>query len=74
MDKKAIHIAKQGAVLAAASLLVRIIGVLYRIPMTNILGNEGNGYYNNAFNIYTYLLIVSSYGMPTAISRIVSGK
>ncbi len=74
MDKKAIHIAKQGAVLAAASLLVRIIGVLYRIPMTNILGNEGNGYYNNAFNIYTYLLIVSSYGMPAAISRIVSGK
>ena len=74
MDKKAIHIAKQGAILAAASLLVRIIGVLYRIPMTNILGNEGNGYYNNAFNIYTYLLIVSSYGMPTAISRIVSGK
>ena len=53
MDKKAIHIAKQGAILAAASLLVRIIGVLYRIPMTNILGNEGNGYYNNAFNIYT---------------------
>ncbi len=74
MSKKAIHIAKQGAVLAAASFLVRIIGILYRIPMTNILGNEGNGYYNNAFNIYTYLLIVSSYGMPTAISRIVSGK
>lgn len=72
MDKKGKQIAKQGAILAAASLLVRIIGALYRIPMTNILGDEGNAYYGAAFNIYMYLLIISSYAMPTAISRLVS--
>lgn len=74
MEKKGKQIAKQGAILAAASLIVRFIGILYRIPMANILGDEGLGYYNNAFNIYAYLLIISSYAMPGAISRIVSGQ
>lgn len=74
MDKKGKQLAKQGAILAAASLIVRLIGVLYRGPMANILGDEGMGYYSNAFNIYAYLLIISSYAMPTAISRIISGQ
>lgn len=74
MDNKGKQIAKQGAILALASFVVRIIGILYRIPMTNILGDEGNGYYGYAFNIYMYLLILSSYAMPTAISKIISGQ
>ena len=74
MEKKGKQIAKQGAILAATSFIVRFIGALYRVPMANILGDEGMGYYSNAFNIYMYLLIISSYAMPTAISKIVSGQ
>ena len=43
---------KQGSILAGASLLVRIIGMLYRFPMSNIIGEEGNGLYSVAFEIY----------------------
>ncbi len=63
----------QGSLLAGASILVRIIGMIYRVPLTAIIGAEGNGYYTSAFSIYTLLLILSSFSMPTAISRIVSG-
>lgn len=62
----------QGSILAMASILVRIIGMIYRIPLTGIIGTEGNGYYTSAYNIYTLLLILSSFSMPVAISRIVS--
>ena len=48
----------QGTILAAAGIIVRLIGMLYRIPLANILGDEGNGYYSSAFTIYSILLIV----------------
>ncbi len=64
----------QGSLLAVAGIIVRIIGMVYRIPLTAIIGAEGNGYYTSAFSIYSLLLILSSYSMPTAISRIVSGN
>lgn len=65
---------KQGSVLAIASILVRMIGLLYRIPMANIIGDEGMGIYSAAFEIYNILLIISSYGMPMAVSKMVSTK
>ena len=65
---------KQGSVLALASILVRIIGMVYRIPMANFIGDEGNGIYSAAFEIYNILLIISSYGMPMAVSKMVSAK
>ncbi|MDD7403387.1 MAG: polysaccharide biosynthesis protein [Butyribacter sp.] len=65
---------KQGSILALASILVRIIGMVYRIPMANIIGDEGNGIYSAAFEIYNILLIISSYGMPMAVSKMVSAK
>ncbi|WP_026835874.1 putative polysaccharide biosynthesis protein [Eubacterium xylanophilum] len=63
---------KQGSILAAASLIVRFIGMIYRIPMSNILGEEGNGIYAVAFDIYDIVLIVSSYSLPLALSKIIS--
>ena len=42
----------QGTILAFAGIFVRLIGIFYRIPMTNIIGDEGNGYYSSAFQIY----------------------
>ncbi len=64
----------QGSILALASLLVRLIGMLYRIPLVNILGDEGSGYYGSAYTIYSFMLIVSSYGFPAAISKLVSAR
>lgn len=64
----------QGSILAIAGLIVRLIGLLYRIPLVNILTDEGSGYYASAYTVYSYLLILSSYGFPAAISKIVSGK
>lgn len=63
----------QGSILAAASVLVRLIGLIYRIPMTRILGNEGMGYYGYAFEVYNLCFIISSYGMPMAVSKLVAG-
>lgn len=65
---------KQGSILAGASLLVRIIGMLYRFPMSNIIGEEGNGIYSVAFEIYDVMLIISSYSLPLAISKLISAK
>lgn len=65
---------KHGSILAIASLVVRFIGMLYRIPMSNILGEEGNGIYAVAFDIYDIVLIVSSYSLPLALSKIISAQ
>ncbi len=63
----------QGSILAFASILVRLIGLIYRIPMTRILGDEGMGYYGYAFEVYNLCFIISSYGMPMAVSKLVAG-
>ena len=62
----------QGTILAAASIIVRLIGLLYRVPLTGIIGNEGNGIYSAAYSIYTILLLISSYSLPLAVSKFVS--
>lgn len=64
----------QGSILAMAGILVRIIGLIYRVPLTRILGDEGNGYYSIAFDIYNILILLSSQSMPLAVSKIVSEK
>lgn len=62
----------QGSILAIASIVVRIIGIAYRIPMINIIGDEGMGYYGTAFNMYNVALLLSSYSLPLAVSKMVS--
>lgn len=65
---------KQAAILAAASIIVRILGFLYRVPLTNMIGDEGNGIYSAGYYIYTLFLVMSSSGLPAAISKMVSEK
>lgn len=72
--KKSTNYLKQGSILAVASILVRIIGMLYRIPVTRIIGNEGNNFYSSAFDIYTIMLLVSSYSIPLAVAKQVSAR
>lgn len=62
----------QGSILAIAGILVRLIGMVYRIPLTNIIGDEGNGYYSSAYSIYSIMLIISSYSMPVAVSKMIA--
>ncbi|MCD7981580.1 MAG: polysaccharide biosynthesis protein [Clostridiales bacterium] len=64
----------QGSVLAIASIVSRIIGLLYRIPMTNIIGEYGNDYYSCAYEIYSMILLISSYSLPMAVSKMVSAR
>lgn len=64
----------QGAILAVATVLTKIIGVIYRIPLANILGDAGNGFYGYAYQIYAMALMVSSLSLPTAVSKLVSAK
>ena len=64
----------QGSILAAASILSRIIGMLYRLPVTNIITDHGNDYYSAAYEIYNIILLISSYSLPLAVSKLVSAK
>lgn len=73
-EKKSSSFLKQAAILAVASILVRIMGFLYRIPMTNMIGDQGNAIYSAGYYIYTFLLILSSAGLPAAISKMVSER
>lgn len=68
------HIIKQGTILAAASVISRIIGMLYRSPMAAVIGDKGNGLYSFAFEIYSIALILSSYSMPLAVSKLLSAR
>ena len=65
---------KQAGILATAGIICRIIGILYRRPLTSLLGLEGLGYYSMAYNIYTMILLISSYSIPSAISKEISRK
>lgn len=62
----------QGSILAVASILSRVIGLIYRIPMTNIIGDVGNDYYAAAFEVYNIMLLISCYSIPLSVSKIVS--
>lgn len=62
----------QGAILAIAGILVRFIGLAYRVPLLRIIGADGMGYYSIAYNVYTVILLLSSYSLPLAVSKMVS--
>ena len=60
------------ALLAMATAIVKIIGALYKIPLKMIIGDSGYGYFNTAYDIYSVLLMVSTAGLPIAMSRMIS--
>ncbi len=64
----------QAGILAIAGVISRIIGLLYGSPLAAIIGDEGNGYYAAAYAIYTIVLLISSYSIPSAMSKIISSK
>ena len=60
------------ALLAMATAIVKVIGALYKIPLNAIIGAQGFGYFNTAYEIYNVLLMVSTAGLPVAMSRMIS--
>ena len=60
------------AVLALAVAIVKVLGFLYKIPLARIIGDDGFGYFNTAYDIYSVLLMVSTTGLPVAMSRMIA--
>lgn len=60
--------------MAAAGIIVRLIGMLYRIPLVEKIGDEGIGYYSSAYSVYSILLIMSSYSLPVAVSKMIAAR
>ncbi len=73
-QKKQNNFVLQAGILAAAGMIVKVISLIYRSPLLSIIGLEGNGYYSEAINIYTIILLISSYSIPSAISKVIAQK
>lgn len=73
-ESKSSNFIVQGGILAIAGIISRIIGFVYRIPLQNTIGDAGMGYYAAAFQIYSIMLIISSYSLPVAVSKLVAAK
>ncbi len=59
-------------VLTVANLIVKVIGLLFKIPMNTVVGDEGMGYYTSAYTIYTFFYMISTAGLPVAVSIMIS--
>lgn len=73
-NKKNDGLILQAGILASAGIIVRIIGLLYNTPLVAIIGDEGFGYYSNAYNAYSIILLISSYSIPSAISKVIAQR
>ena len=60
------------ALLAAATVIVKLVGALYKVPLNAIIGEKGFGYFSTAYEIYNILLMISTAGLPVAMSRMIS--
>ena len=65
---------KGAAILAVAGIISKIFGAIFRIPLTNLIGANGQSYYTVAYNIYYLLYVIATAGFPVAISRMVSSR
>ncbi|MDO5520466.1 MAG: polysaccharide biosynthesis protein [bacterium] len=74
MSNKSSQILKQAGILAMAGFICRIIGFIYRIPLTNIIGDRGNGYYGVAYSVYSIILLITSYSIPGAVSKVMAER
>ena len=72
-NAKSTNFIVQGGILAMAGVIARLIGLIYRVPMQRTIGDAGMGYYSAAFQIYSLMLIISSYSLPVAVSKLIAG-
>ncbi len=62
------------AILAATVAITKVIGAVYKIPLYNLLGDEGTSHFQVIYNIYNLILTISTAGVPLAISRLIAGS
>lgn len=82
MNAKSCPVASRGAgsflsglsLLTLSAVAVKLIGLAYRIPMLRVLGTEGMGYFNTAYEVYALLCVLSTAGLPVAMSVLISGQ
>ena len=74
MNKTQNNFVKGAAILGGLGFVSKLIGAIYTIATTNIVGTHGMSYYTTAFPVYTFLLAISSAGLPVAISKMVSER
>ncbi len=65
---------KGAAVLGVAGILVKVLGAFYRIPLVNMIGDEGMGYYQTSYPLYNLLFSISTAGFPVAVAKLVAEK
>lgn len=68
------RLVKGATILAVAGIISKILGAIFRIPLTNLIGAEGMSYYGVAYPVYSFFLILATAGLPVAISRMVSER
>ncbi len=75
-DKKKSHRASLvfdgAAALAVATVVTKVLGLLYKMPLSRIMGDEGMGYFNSAYTVYTFFYILCSAGVPKAVAIVIS--
>ena len=69
---KALRFSSGTIALAVSGILVKFLGMIYKIPLTNLLGDEGMGYFNAAYTVYTLFYVLATSGLPVALSLLVS--
>lgn len=74
MSNKGNRFIKGAAILGIAGVVIKLLGAVFRIPLTNWIGDDGMSYYGFAYSIYGALLVLSTAGIPVAISRMVSER
>lgn len=72
MSQKQKNLVGGVAILSVAGLLAKVIGMFFRVPLSNMIGSSGMGIYSAGYNTYSMLLTISTSGIPVAISRLVS--
>ena len=71
-EKKTASFISGAAVLMAANLLVKLIGLAFKVPLTYLIGEEGMGHFSDAYTMYTWMFVLATAGLPVAVSKMVS--
>ena len=59
-------------ILVVSAVMIKVIGLIFKIPMTDMLGTVGRGYFNSAYEVYTPIFAIAMAGLPVAVSRMVA--
>lgn len=71
-NRKSQSLLNGALVLTISNIIIKIIGVIYKIPLTNMIGTIGRGYFDSAYSLYVPIYTISMAGLPVAVSKMVS--